>query len=198
MTSLNSSKKYLYFDSSDFLVLGVLNDKFDWIEYLEFPDKKSASQIHPLLNDLTNKHGISPLSFDGVFICSGPGSYTGIRLSENFAQLFEWQNIKVYSFFHHEVPYLLGVKNGAWACPAFKGETFVYRWDEKVNHSNLTATNLVDGDQGQMYRHSGLLSTRQMIKEKSQIFFELLKDRNIRLAPYYFRTLDNEFKAQGT
>jgi hypothetical protein len=198
MTFPNSFKKYLYFDSSDFLVLGILNDKFEWLEYLEFPDKKSASQIHPMLNDLASKHDIDPLSFEGVFICSGPGSYTGIRLSENFAQLFEWQNKKVYSFYHHEAPYLLGIKKGTWSCPAFKGETFQYKWDENVNHSNLIATNVVEGDPSLVYRHSGLLSTRQMIKEKSQIFFSLLKDRNIRLSPYYFRTLDNEFKAQGT
>jgi tRNA A37 threonylcarbamoyladenosine modification protein TsaB len=198
MTSPNSFRKYLYFDSSDFLVLGILNEKFEWLEYLEFPDKKSASQIHPLLNNLTKKHEIDPLGFEGVFICSGPGSYTGIRLSENFAQIFEWQNKKVYSFFHHEAPYLLGVKKGTWICPAFKGETFVYNWSEAENGSDLIATNLLEVEQKQIYQHAGTHSTRQMIKEKSQSFFSLLKDRNIRLAPYYFRSLDNEFKAQGT
>jgi len=198
MTLQNSSKRFLYLDTTDFLILGILDEKFDWVEYLEFPDKKSASQIHPLLNDLTNRHQISPLSFEGVFVCSGPGSYTGIRLSENFAQVFEWQNKKVYSFFHHEIPYLLGVKKGSWACSAFKGEAFVYSWNEAQNESALVATaNIADKVAG-YYGHTGAHSTRQLIFDNSHKFFDLIFKRNIRLSPYYFRTLENEFKAQGT
>src|SRR5690606_33604247 len=74
---------------------------------------------------------------NGLFVCNGPGSYTGIRLGEGIAQVFEMLNIPIYSFHHYKVPKLLGHESGQWSCHAFKGEIYNYLWDANSSEEQL-------------------------------------------------------------
>ena len=74
--------KKLFLDTSCFLTVGLLNDDFSWIDYKVTETPRSASNIHPEVHSLLESNGSSLDEIDEVYLINGPGSYTGIRISE--------------------------------------------------------------------------------------------------------------------
>lgn len=195
---------YLYFDTTDHLVLGLLNEKFEWLDYLESSSKKNSSTIHAQVFEMLEKHSLKVAELDGVFQVSGPGSYTGIRLSEGISQIFEWHKMKIYSFYHFEVPFLLGEKSGVWFSKAFKGEMFLYSVtdgqeskklipEEEFEQMDLTAL-------GNCYTHylaekqENVQETGRIIHSSAPNLFSVVMEKGLRREPYYYRALEQEFK----
>lgn len=200
---------YLYMDTSDHLVVGLLDESFAWVDFLELEGAKNSGKIHAAIYSMVIKNGLQPHELKGIFQNAGPGSYTGMRVSEGISQIFEWQGIPIYSFYHFEVPELLGLTEGQWLAKAFKGEFFLATWAE-----GQRATQLLNPDQvkvkiqqGKVYCHfrkslekdfptelSTFAETGELIKAQGQKIFPLVLNRQSRLSPYYFRTVDQEFK----
>ncbi|MCY4645161.1 MAG: hypothetical protein OXB88_11140 [Bacteriovoracales bacterium] len=172
---------------------------------------KSSKIIHREIFEMLYKHHIDVMKLKGIIHAAGPGSYTGVRLSYGMSQIFEWQGIKSYGFYHFDVPYFFGIKNGCWIARAFKGEIFNYCWESKKNNiSLLPEKNFFDSyskgslnEKESLYTHFPesldqsevmIYSTHQMIKEKPIFFFKHIVENNITKKPYYFRTLEKEFK----
>ena len=78
-------------------------------------------------------------SITEVFLSNGPGSYTGVRVGEGMGQIFEWQKTSVISFYHHFVPKVIGVESGVFVCSAFKGEHFIYEWNQEKSTEKLVS-----------------------------------------------------------
>lgn len=190
----------LYVDSSSSLVIGLLDTQLNWLEYKDQFDQKPSEVIHTELYQLIQKYQLDIKNINFIFN-AGPGSYTGMRLSEGLAQILEWDEKKVFSFYHFDIPLLAGVKTGSWVTNAFKGEVFIYRWDRLENSKELVAaSDFVVVDKSVVYTleaekdFADLISTKQMLKKDAKIIFKSVLDQKLRQGPYYFRTLEQEFK----
>lgn len=200
---------YLYMDTSDHLVVGLLNDKFEWLEFIELEGARNSGRIHGAIYEILIRHNLESKNLTAVIQNAGPGSYTGMRVSEGISQIFEWQGIPVCSFFHFEVPEMLGVSQGKWIAKAFKGEFFVSIWNGKQRTTELlnsaVAADLVKNEK--LYCHfkkslekdfldcsKNFYETGELIFGQCTKLFPLVLERKSRLSPYYFRTVDQEFK----
>jgi tRNA threonylcarbamoyladenosine biosynthesis protein TsaB len=192
---------YLFVDSTLGLNIGLLDSHFNWVEFLTFESKKPSEIIHPEIHQLLNKYQLNLKSLE-CFTTSGPGSYTGMRLSEGLVQVLGLSGIKIYSFYHFEVPKLSGVKEGFWATNAFKGQVFVYTWNQlseekilinkdqfEIQNSKLGFT--LDNSETDF---SALSSSKDIIKNNPIQIFSHVHSLKMRVPPYYFRTLDEEFR----
>lgn len=191
----------LFVDSTSGLVVGLLNPQFEWIEYLLFDEKKPSEIIHFEIFNLIKKHNLN-LSSMHVFISSGPGSYTGMRLSEGLAQVLELSKVPVYSFYHFDVPRICGIESGFWVTNAFKGQVFIYSWKgdllekQLVDKDSFTIENPENGYTLDVENSafSGLKSTKEFIRDHASRLFSKMADKKLRETPYYFRSLEEEFR----
>ena len=191
----------IYIDSSAGLVVGLLNHDFTWLEYSELNNKKPSEIIHFEILNLLKKHKLS-LKDTCCFLASGPGSYTGMRLSEGLGQIFELSQIPVYSFYHFDVPKLIGVEKGEWVTTAFKGQYFKHCWSPESNENYLINKETfvfeevigkycLDSDDTLL---KNFHSTKRLIKDNSEKLFASIFNKKLRVPPYYFRTLEEEFR----
>ena len=195
---------HLYIDTSEYLIVGLMDEEYSWIQLREESIKKSSAIIHSLIYELLSGHDLAISDIENVFIANGPGSYTGIRVGEGIGQIFEWQGINVFSFCHFQVPSFLGCSNGQWFCSAFKGEHLVVSWKDGELKKELIKTPLIQEKlkYENIYTHfedQELFSkdvdfTSDIIVEKSIVFFPLLVEKKVRSEPFYFRKIESEFK----
>lgn len=191
----------LYVDSSDNLTLGLLDDNLEWLEFKRFPNKKSSGVFHGLVEELLSSHGKTLFDLDRVYYGAGPGSYTGIRLVEGFCQILRWRKIKTNSFYLFEVPKLKGIKKGKWLSEAYKGEYFLYSWDEEDSNTELVKKDDVKSKfkEGDYLVSQGNLegieteSIIDLIRENSNEIFSKIKKSDLNKEPFYYRTIENEF-----
>lgn len=191
----------LFVDSTSGLVIGLLDSNYSWVEYMSLDEKKPSEIIHFEIFNLLKKYNLK-LTEMQCFVSSGPGSYTGMRLSEGLAQVFELSHMTVYSFYHFDVPRFCGVPKGFWASNAFKGQIFVYNWNgDEVEKHLVNKEVFVIGDETLGFTletldpiFSNLVSTKDLIKNKAPEIFSKISARKLREAPYYFRSIDEEFR----
>src|SRR5690606_11113743 len=192
---------YLYLDTSHFLALGLLNQKFEWVSYEKREQLQHSADIHALIHKMLSDAKCEPLNLSGVVVVNGPGSYTGIRLGEGIAQLFDLSNIPVYAFHHYQVPKILGHESGEWVCHAFKGEVFRYEWQGDSEAFDLMKASDWTQKAPRVYSHqpvgpweNNAVDTCALIESgSSQLFSNIIANKQ-RQEPYYFRPLDKEFK----
>lgn len=191
----------LFIDSTSGLEIGLLDSKFNWVEYHSLDEKKPSEVIHSEVYNLVKKYNLE-LNAMRLFVTSGPGSYTGMRLSEGLAQIFEMSGLAVFSFFHFEVPKLCGIKQGFWATNAFKGQVFIYNWNEDESEKTLVDKKdfvIESAKLGYTLDKSdalfeGLLTTKELIHKDSHALFAKVLKLQLRVPPFYFRTLEEEFR----
>lgn len=197
----------LYIDSSEHLVLGLLSEDGKWVDFLDTKERKGSGILHGLLHELLENNELSFKDLAQVYFTAGPGSYTGMRLGEGLCQVLEMDGVKINSFYHFEVPALLGEEKGVWISKAFKREIFVYQWDGQKSETGLipeeNLTKAVEDWKQEglsIYTHfSGIIdqeltSTSDMIQEQSDKLFSAVLKLDERKSPYYYRTDEKEFK----
>jgi tRNA threonylcarbamoyladenosine biosynthesis protein TsaB len=193
----------LYVDSTSGLVIGLLDSNFNWVEYLDSNEKKPSEVIHHEIFTLVQKYKLDFKNMN-FFFSAGPGSYTGMRLGEGIAQILSWEQNKVFSFHHFDVPELVNIPKGYWVTNAFKGQIFVYNWDKEKGLAEKELVKsldfkILDPELGytlstEVKDFSHLKTTKELIKKSSSIIFSKVLEMKLREPPYYFRTLDEEFK----
>ena len=197
----------LFLDTSENLVLGILDENFSWVDYLDTKEKKGSGVIHGLLFELLKKNSLSMPDIDNIFIMAGPGSYTGMRLGEGLAQVLELFKVNIFSTYHFDIPLILNVESGSFASKAFKGEVFVYSWEKSKNSYQLILEDKfkklsLDYQKNNVkcYTHvsDGIFEefkqTSDLIKENPKTIFKFLFENNIRKELFYYRPLELEFK----
>jgi tRNA threonylcarbamoyladenosine biosynthesis protein TsaB len=191
----------LFVDSTSGLVIGLLDPNYSWVEYITLDEKKPSEIIHFEIFNLLKKYDLNLFEMK-CFVSSGPGSYTGMRLSEGLAQVFELEHMQVYSFYHFNVPEYCGIVSGFWATNAFKNQVFIYNWNDNkfekklLNKADFTIDNEKNGftldGKDPLFCH--LASTKNLIKNQAPEIFSKVSAQQLRVAPYYFRSLDEEFR----
>jgi tRNA threonylcarbamoyladenosine biosynthesis protein TsaB len=192
-----------YVDSSAGLVIGLLDSEFNWVEYLDSNEKKPSEVIHYEIFNLVQKYNLD-LKNMYFFFSAGPGSYTGMRLGEGIAQVLAWDEKSVFSFHHFDVPRMTGIKKGYWVTNAFKGQVFIYNWDNEAGTAEKELVNsadfkIIDSELGftlsaENKDFAQLKTTKDLIKNSSALIFKKVFEQKLREPPYYFRTLEEEFK----
>ncbi|MBT5093809.1 MAG: hypothetical protein HOM21_06190 [Halobacteriovoraceae bacterium] len=194
----------LFLDSSDKLFLGLLNSENDWIGYNQTELKKGASNIHKLLNDLLSEHQIVLKDVKKLVHISGPGSYTGVRITEGLCQIFDWNDFEVFSFYHFDIPQILGIEQGYWVSHAFKGEFYYMHWNGKEEQKSgllkLSEYPKLTELGVPIFTHcrgEPFLTAEQtsdlMLKNPQKLFNRIISEK-WRKPPFYYRKLEDEFK----
>jgi tRNA threonylcarbamoyladenosine biosynthesis protein TsaB len=203
---------YLYLDTTEKLIIGFLDSEFGWKSYVDMEKNKTSAHIHGLIHETLKENNCSEKELTGFISTNGPGSYTGVRLAEGIAQVFEWQKIPCFSFYHFNVPGLLDSNNkGVFFSKAFKGETFLSVWSGDSEQKELISNNDFEkriqelkSEGKEIYTHfkgeeeNSYVSTftSDLIKDNSSIIFPKVIDQKLRLPPFYYRTLDKEFSTK--
>ncbi len=201
---------YLFLDTTTNLKIGLLDSNFKWKKLLNLETKKPSEVIHKYIYDLLQEFQLKIKDINTVITCAGPGSYTGMRLSEGIVQILEFEGVNVTSFYHFELPsFNESNKEYLFATTAFKGEYYLYHYingkiDKKLilkdelksflndHYKNITQKFTLNADE----LLTNFDSTSSLIVDKPEIYFPKIKDRNLKQAAYYFRTIEEEFKPQ--
>lgn len=191
---------HLFIDTTDKITFGLLGKDLNWIEYFYDPELVISTKIHALIHQTLEKHNLRIQDLTGVIHAAGPGSYTGMRVSEGISQILDWQNIKVNSFYHYEVPEFCDVSKGVWIANAFKGEFFIYKWDGTKQEKILVKKDKVDeliGDNKifstrDEFNYDTVLSAELIKTQPNKIFTRVLNE-NLKRELYYYRPIEQEF-----
>jgi tRNA threonylcarbamoyladenosine biosynthesis protein TsaB len=200
--------KYLFIDSTYDLSLGILDDGLNWLSFETHSGQKASAIIQAKTFSMLDSFKIKSHELSGVIAIHGPGFYTGLRLSEGFADVFDYFGIKKYSFYSYEIPQWCGFSKGCWFTKAYRGEYFFFRWDSTISRHEMVQVKDLESAIGseQFFIHSkssldsisspliqNPLETTQLLKNHPEkIFSEVLKDQ--RREPFYFRAPEDEFK----
>jgi tRNA threonylcarbamoyladenosine biosynthesis protein TsaB len=202
----------LFIDSTYDVTLGILDDHLNWKKFENFSGQKASSVIQKETHHLLASTSLKISDLSSVISVAGPGFYTGLRLSEGFADVLVFFGIKHYSFFSYNIPFFSGIKNGTWMTKAYRGEYFFHFWDGEIFRNELVAAKDLEAflrnvDKSDFYIHSqsaiddfsrGLLpeciSTYDLLKEKSHIIFSSILNSQSKVDSYYFRAPEDEFK----
>ena len=192
---------YLYLDTSHELVVGILDLNFDVITIERNQERRSASVIHNRVDILLRNQGIEVSELKGVIVNNGPGSYTGIRVGEGVAKIFELDGVKVASFLEHEAIALTSEK-GTWIANAFKNEIFSYSWKQgsSPERKMIDLDGLENIDLEPIFSNDTFQTTRRITNSKTTLLQNINKiakfyfERNERQEPFYYRSLEEEFQ----
>jgi len=197
---------YLFLDSVSNLKYGLIDNQFKWIEFVETNEIKSSAVIHKLIYELAQKYHIDLKKLTGIIKVSGPGSYTGMRVAEGVSNIFEWQGVSTFAFYLYEIPELTGVSQGHWLSNAFKGETFIYSWDKNKSDKKLSSKDLDQlfsslSKQGPSifsteatFLEMGAIDCYGALRNQEKELFQAVVHRGEDAPPFYYRSLEAEFK----
>lgn len=204
------SKPYLVLDSCSDFLLALLNDQFEMVDHFFIPGLKTSRHVHQQINTLLNRNCIKPVELASFIVSSGPGSYTGVRLGQGIASLFDWYKINTCHYYAFEVPRMLGYKEGLWFSNAYKSEYFYFYWNDEENieefqlchHSNFTQLlktsfeNVPLFTQGNWEHELSLdvVNTLDMCMQNPQNIYSQVVRNNKKLEPFYYREDGQEFK----
>lgn len=175
----------LFLDTTAGLTVGLLDDQFAWMAYESSNEKRPSEHIHEKIFFMLSKFNLQ-LNHLRVITVAGPGSYTGMRLSEGFSDIVSWSGVKILSFYHFEVPKFTGISSGRWMTNAFKNQIFSYQWDPKGSSTEL----LLECSDPDAF---SIEKTRELIYTNPTLIFSKVVQLNEKKESYYFRTLEEEF-----
>ena len=83
--------KYFFLDTSNsHLIIAIYKNKKRLAYYNEIIGRDLSSQIMVIINDMFKQANITPWDINKIFVVTGPGSFTGIRIGVTFAKTFAW------------------------------------------------------------------------------------------------------------
>ena len=189
---------FLYLDTSNGISLGLLDEGFVFRKLKKIETKKTSLIVHSEILSLLNEFSLKLSNLTGVFISSGPGGYTGIRIAEGMAQILELESIKTWSFYNFDIISFLDFKDYVWCIPAFKGEILVKEkslqlFKENTFHESFNNKKLITHGENEL---SSLCQENSeiLIEKYSMKIFPYIVKNKLRVPPYYFRAVDSEFK----
>lgn len=202
---------YLFIDSTYDLTIGILDDGLKWLSFEKHSGQKASTIIQSRAYELLSKHQIDPKTLKAIISVNGPGFYTGLRLAEGFADVLKFFGVPHYSFYSYEIPYWCGVPSGCWFTKAYRGEYFLYQWNQTESSYKLLTTKEVPevlSKEETVFIHSDISldefsrknireakQTLDLLKSRPEIIFKNVLDHKLARESFYFRAPEDEFKA---
>ncbi len=125
--------KYLFIDSATTnLVVAIINEgKIAYI-YDNNEGHDTSSKMMPVLSEAFENAGLKPQDIDKIFVVTGPGSFTGIRVGLTVAKTMAYAlNIPIVPISSLEV--MASCSGGTALINARRGYVFAGTYDEKLN-----------------------------------------------------------------
>jgi tRNA threonylcarbamoyladenosine biosynthesis protein TsaB len=200
----------LFIDSTYNLTLGLLDEGYSWLELAHHAGQKSSAILQKEVYSVCSHHNLKLKDVEGIISIAGPGFYTGLRLSEGFADILKFMQIPNYSFYSYEIPFWLGHEEGVWMTKAYRGEYFFHHWKGEDSYNKLVTNNeLPDymASLDKVFIHSptsmdelslGLVksfdSTFDLLKASPEAVFKKVVELKLNRDSYYFRAPEDEFR----
>jgi len=197
----------LFIDTSYDITLGLLDENLGWHDLRAFRGQRASSTLQTETHRLLKDFNIQMKSLKGIVSVAGPGFYTGLRLSEGFADVTSFFGIPHCSFYSHEIPRWLGHDKGTWVTKAYRGEYFFYEWAGDTGNVRLLESKELYLPEGKVFIHSDTslderlkplaaqaLSTSELLKNEPKKIFSHVISENLKRESYYFRAPEDEFR----
>lgn len=202
----------LFIDTTYDVSLGILDENLGWLKFENFSGQKVSSVIQKQAHLLLGEVGLKSSELESIITVAGPGFYTGLRLSEGFADVFKFAGIKHYSFLSYSIPKLINVPSGVWMTKAYRGEYFFHIWNLNGSKNELVSTRDLEDflsriDISSLYIHSesaiddfsrsllpNWITTQKLLRSHSQILFNSILKSDLNIDSFYFRAPEDEFK----
>ena len=126
--------KYLFIDSATTnLVVAIINEgKIAYI-YNNNDGHDTSSKMMPVLAEAFDKAKLKPQDIDKIFVVTGPGSFTGLRVGLTVAKTMAYTlNIPIVPISSLEV--MASEKGGTALINARRGYVFAGTYDDKLNN----------------------------------------------------------------
>lgn len=126
--------KYLFIDSATTnLVVAIINNgKIAYI-YNNNDNHDTSSKMMPVLAEAFNKTELKPQNIDKIFVVTGPGSFTGIRVGLTVAKTMAYTlNIPIVPISSLEV--MASGNGGTALINARRGYVFAGTYDKDLNN----------------------------------------------------------------
>ncbi len=120
----------LFIDTSYDVFIGLLGTNGTWEGKTILKGFKASQILQKEIYNLLIQKNLSVSSIDGIITSSGPGFYTGMRLSEGVADVFKLKGLEHYSYYNFMLPKWYGHEAGLWMTKAYRGEYFFYLWNQ--------------------------------------------------------------------
>jgi tRNA threonylcarbamoyladenosine biosynthesis protein TsaB len=202
----------LFIDSTYDITLGILGDDMGWIKFQRYVGQKASSVIQKEAHQLLQDASLRLQDLTHIVTIAGPGFYTGLRLSEGFADVMTFFGAKHLSLLSYDLPALSGIESGIWMTKAYRGEYFFTHWAAGKSENVLVAakdleTYLESVDKSKIYIHSEsaidelckkhlteFKTTHDLLKSHSQVIFKEIFRTEAKVESFYFRPPEDEFK----
>lgn len=197
----------LYIDTTYDISIGVLGQDDHWLNFQVFKGQKVSNVLQKEVYNILKNQNLKLNSITKVITVSGPGFYTGLRLSEGFADILNISGMKHFSFLSYQVPKILGISQGVWVTKAYRGEYLIHSWNAEKNSDLLISESDLKSNLGhldEVFIHSDsaiddkLLSnlksfqtTQSLIQQNPEKIFRSIISQT---PSYYFRAPEDEFK----
>lgn len=197
---------YLFIDTTSNLKIGLLSEEMKWMSLHNLDEKKPSEIIHKIIHESLLANNLSIKEISKVIACAGPGSYTGMRLSEGIVQVVELAGVPANTFYHFDLPNFLGVKKYFWVATAFKGEYFIFLFDNAVITKKLVKKEDLKLELSKYEDFAAFalapdenlpahfrFTTTEIVNNPEKYMKEVIA-RNTRDHAFYYRSVDEEFK----
>ena len=198
--------KTLYLDTAYNQVIGICDERGQWLEIKESVGQRSSALLHSDLHKMCQSHGLRASDLKRVIYVAGPGFYTGLRIAYGIAQTMKLSGVDTRGLYSYEIPKLLGEQNYTWITKAYRGEVFVF--ESKNSQGSLMSEDdfLARDWSGKVYiHHPRALDDKMLAKLSTTQTTENLITQNfakilpaVALVPepalYYFRAPEDEFR----
>ncbi len=192
MTSSNSFKKFIIDTSIGCNLWVIENDK---ILDSFFTDEKPSKFLFKKISDFLENNNLEMDLVDSFYFCKGPGSYTGLRISDSLQKYLELQNLKVKTYFNYQILNVLD-ENYVFVSNAFKDEFFLAKKSDKISYQKVKKDLLSD-----------YISSEKIVSFDSfdRNYFNLFNDKIFKFINFidnemsdakkifYYRTLEEEY-----
>ena len=203
----------LYIDSTYDISVGILDEKLGWKFLNTFSGQKASSVLQKETHKILDEFGLKITDLKAVVTVAGPGFYTGLRLSEGFADVLSFNGLKHFSFYSHTIPWLLDYEQGVWLTKAYRGEYFFHHWDSQSSKNELVllkdlTSYLENLKEQKLFIHSDVAidehikksgfvftSTKDLLGLSPNIIFNKVLKSSSKVESFYFRAPEDEFKA---
>jgi len=189
--------KSLFIDTTIGATIGIIDESNKWLSFERDLTNKPSTNFHSRVFKALENQDIKLTDLHCVFHVAGPGSYTGMRLSEGFCQILAMENINIYSCYHFDIPKEQGVEEFDFISNAFKGEFFHYSFQKGQESRALLKKSDFKAKTQHIYSHEELTefevsNTLSVIENNPSLIGELIK-RKERKDLYYYRLVEDEF-----